>query len=501
MNTSYEANQGKCSLFQFDDSVTENYYDAESHKKMMFDQSRSKLSDLMRNDCDTDTASCLPSAFKKDARKKWLHQFSQKLSQKSILIYSDHKFYVFTGLFHEPYNEDVLNGIISNFLIEIGFSPTASEINFVVNNLRTLAPSKPHFAPANQPDFFLYYNGLVNIHTASLQQNNDGYFATGAIAAYFNPQLINCHPVFDAFLNEITEGNPVMIQRIWEVLAYAISPQYCLRVIFCLIGVGGAGKSVLLRLIQELLTPSLVSDMSIANLTSGRFAVSELENKRVCIASDEGNFNFNEQSAALLKRLSGGGETITADVKQKQQTTFLATAKLLIASNYPIHRSAAAIDPYLRSRMMIIPFIHTVPPEKQDPFLFDKILTERDAIVTRAFFVYLDLKRKNFKFAGEETYCEHLANIATATTSYETIKIFSDNFCIFDETYFITTEELFAAYTAAFPNVLFKSTSAFSRAFLEANYGKIEPKRKHTSDSNFRGFSGVTLRGGNENEF
>lgn len=88
MNTSYEANQGKCSLFQFDDSVTENYYDAESHKKMMFDQSRSKLSDLMRNDCDTDTASCLPSAFKKDARKKWLHQFSQKLSQKSILIYS-----------------------------------------------------------------------------------------------------------------------------------------------------------------------------------------------------------------------------------------------------------------------------------------------------------------------------------------------------------------------------------------------------------------------------
>lgn len=250
-----------------------------------------------------------------------------------------------------------------------------------------------------------------------------------------------------------------------------------------------------------MLTPSLVSDMSIANLTSGRFAVSELENKRVCIASDEGNFNFNEQSAALLKRLSDGGETITADVKQKQQTTFLATAKLLIASNYPIHRSAAAIDPYLRSRMMIIPFIHTVPPEKQDPFLFDKILTERDAIVTRAFFVYLDLKRKNFKFAGEETYCEHLANIATSTTSYETIKIFSDNFCIFDETYFITTEELFAAYTAAFPNVLFKSTSAFSRAFLEANYGKIEPKRKHTSDSNFRGFSGVTLRGGNENEF
>ena len=35
MNTSYEANQGKCSLFQFDDSMTENYYDAESHKKMM----------------------------------------------------------------------------------------------------------------------------------------------------------------------------------------------------------------------------------------------------------------------------------------------------------------------------------------------------------------------------------------------------------------------------------------------------------------------------------
>lgn len=252
---------------------------------------------------------------------------------------------------------------------------------------------------------------------------------------------------------------------------------------------------MLLKVIQELLTPSLVTNMSMANLANRGFAESELENKRVCIASDEGKFNFNEESAAKLKRISGGGETITADVKMKSQTTFVATAKLLVASNYPIHRSASAVDPYLRNRMMIIPFTRTIPIEEQDPNLIEKILNERDAIATEAFYVYRQLMQKNFLFAGNEGYYESLANPATASTSYETVKIFSDMFCDFDSKSFTSTEELFEAYNMAFSTVQFKDSTASSRAFLAANYSRVEPKRKHTSQSNLRGFLGVTLKG------
>lgn len=170
----------------------------------------------------------------------------------------------------------------------------AGDVRFVANNLKAVVPSSPYAAHANHPDYFLYINGLVNVHTGQLQPINPDYFATGAIKANFNPNLADSHPIFDKFLHTITGGDVVLVQRIWEVLAYVISPEYRLRIIFCFIGVGGAGKSVLLKAIQELLTPSLVTNMSMANLANRGFAESELENKRVCIASDAGKFNFNK---------------------------------------------------------------------------------------------------------------------------------------------------------------------------------------------------------------
>lgn len=370
------------------------------------------------------------------------------------------------------------------------------DVAFIDSNLRAVIPAKAQYVQANLPDYFLYKNCLVNVETEKTFSLTPNYFATGAINANFNPNLVNNHPIFDSFLNQITGGDAILTQRIWEILAYTISPEYRLRIIFCFIGVGGAGKSVFLKLIEHLLTPSLVTNMSIANLATREFAESELENKRVCIASDEGKFNFNDESAAKLKRISGGGETITADVKMKSQTTFTVMSKLLIASNYPIHRSASSVDSYLRNRMMIIPFVNSIPQNEQDPYILDKILTERDAIVTHAFYIYKSLMAKKFVFSGDEEYYENLANMATADTSYETIKIFSDKFCVFDSTGFTPTETLFQTYIQSFSMAHFKDTTSFSRAFFEVNQGKVEQKRKHTATTNLRGFVGVTLKNG-----
>ena len=487
--------KSECALFQFLGSPKSETNIAIPSQEKVYAQTYNNITDILFDKSDTNHGFDLPPKPKMSPYKEWLHRFSIKLSKTPLLIYSNNKFYCFNGIYHEPYCTYTFDGIIASLLLDEGISPTSSDIDFIVNNLKYIVPSKSYIGPVNHPEFFLYTNGMVNVHTEQLQPITPYYFATGAINANFSPPLLNCHPVFDRFLNRITGRDNILILRIWEFLAYVISPEYRLRIIFCLIGVGGAGKSVLLKIIQALLTPSLVTNMSMANLATKGFSESELENKRVCIASDEGNFNFNTQSAARLKRISGGGETITSDVKMKAQTTFMVTAKLLVASNYPIHRSAAAIDPYLKSRMKIIPFVHSIPPEEQDPELFNKILNELDAIATTAFYVYKQLMQNNFLFSGDDAYYEHLADVATASTSCETIKFFSDTFCDFDGVSFTSTEALFTSYNAAFPNVPFKDSSAFSRAFLEENYGKIEPKRKHTSNSNLRGFCGVALKG------
>ena len=461
-----------------------------------YDEVSNELSTMLLGEYGTKAAPKLPTGFEKNFRKEWLYKFGNELINTPLLIYSNNNFFTFNGWYHEPYNSNNFYGILSKLLMQKGVTPIYKDVEFIDSNLRAVIPAKAHYIQANLPNYFLYKNCLIHVETEKIFSLNPNYFATGAINANFNPNLVYSHPVFDIFLNRITGGDAVLTQRIWEVLAYAISPEYHLRVIFCFIGIGGAGKSVLLKLIENLLTPSLVTNMSITNLATRGFAESELENKRVCIASDEGKFNFNEESAAKLKRISGGGETITVDVKMKAQTTFTVTAKLLIASNYSIHRSASAVDPYLKNRMMIIPFVNNIPQNEQDPYILNKILAERDAIVTHAFYIYKNLMAKNFMFWGDEAYYENLADMATTDTSYETMRIFSDNFCKFDGTSFTPTETLFQAYTQVFSMAQFKDTTSFSRAFLELNYGKVEQKRKHTAATNLRGFVGVTLRNG-----
>jgi putative DNA primase/helicase len=62
--------------------------------------------------------------------------------------------------------------------------------------------------------------------------------------------------------------------------------------------------------------------------------------------------------------------------------TYTPQFKLLIAGNHkPAIRN---IDEAMRRRMHLIPFTITVPPEKRDPLLTEKLLSERDGILAWA---------------------------------------------------------------------------------------------------------------------
>jgi len=108
----------------------------------------------------------------------------------------------------------------------------------------------------------------VQLHTNSgnTLPLGSSYFATGAINARYNPQLLNTPLMFDNILLNIAGGDYELYNRIWEVIAYILSPEYRYRYIFCFIGVGGSGKSLLLKVIEHLLTPSLTVNIMIMKL-------------------------------------------------------------------------------------------------------------------------------------------------------------------------------------------------------------------------------------------
>lgn len=436
----------------------------------------------------------LPIPFDNDSRKCELYSLALLYIKVNLVLIFCGLYYFFNG-WHYELDTNINSSYIVAEILKKHFKVLLKEdIEFVKNILKANANLHSNSIIPNNPDYILFKNCLLDVNTCCMYQIGSGYFATGAINANFIPSSANQCTLLDDILMNISNNTIELFYILWEVIAYSIMPEFRQRLIFCFIGIGGSGKSMLLKVIENLLTPSLIANMSIQNLVGSRFALSELIGKRVCIASDEGQFKISTESSALLKRISGGGETMTADVKCQNQVTFVSTAKILIASNNAIHISAENVDPFLYKRMIVIPFMNSVPIEQQDMNLIHKILSEKDIIASKAFYVFQNLQRKNFKFSGDEAFFQQMAETITGQYSSDPLTLFSTNFCEFKDNAYTSTIDLFTAFQYNFPFSAYNNISAFSRAFKELNSHRIDFCRKRIDNSNNRGFKGVILK-------
>lgn len=159
-----------------------------------YDEVSNELSTMLLGEYGTESAPELPTGFEKDLRKEWLYKFSNELINTSLLIYSNNKFFTFNGCYHEPYNINNFYGILSKLLIQKGVNPMCKDVAFIDSNLRAVIPAKARYVQANLPNYFLYKNCLINVETEEIFSLNPNYFATGAINANFNPNLVYSHP-------------------------------------------------------------------------------------------------------------------------------------------------------------------------------------------------------------------------------------------------------------------------------------------------------------------
>lgn len=159
-----------------------------------------------------------------------------------------------------------------------------------------------------------------------------------------------------------------------------------------LIGKGGSGKSLLLNLIQYMFTGDEfnmnVSSVSVANINSprGSFFLSSLYNSYINII---GEVSEDERLDSEQMKWILGGDTITAEFKNKPMFTFRNKAMFWIASNH---------IPYIRDnneaslrRFRIIKFNNTFI-SKPDYTLYDKMKKEAVVWLKKCIAVYINHK-------------------------------------------------------------------------------------------------------------
>lgn len=245
-------------------------------------------------------------------------------------------------------------------------------------------------------DYLSFQNGLLHLESLTPCQHHPDCLTTYTIQGNYIGLSAQC-PTFDKFLYEATGGDISLAQRIYQMIGYIISPRLDRKVLFLLQGVPNSGKTLLTSFIESLFNKEAVFSLDIERY-EGKFNISELIGKALCISPDMSGKPLSRSLVSKLKQLTGK-DTIGAERKHKSMVTFRNTAKILLGTNYPLF--TAEKEEGLAERVVTIPFRYAPPKSQRDPSLLDKLKNETSAVVSKAIILYQTMEMSGADFAGE----------------------------------------------------------------------------------------------------
>ena len=234
--------------------------------------------------------------------------------------------------------------------------------------------------------------GVVDLKTGRRRTNDRADRMTKVTAA--SPGDIETHacPTWRQFLVEVTGGDAELQTYLQRMAGYALTGSTQEHALFFMYGTGANGKSVFLNTLATIL-----GDYA-TNAPMDTFMESRADRHPTDMASLRGarlvSAIETEQgrrwAESKIKNLTGG-DKISARFMRQDFFEFFPQFKLIIAGN---HRPAIRnIDEAMRRRLHLIPFTVTVPPDRRDKHLQQKLLAEGGGILAWAIQGCLDWQR------------------------------------------------------------------------------------------------------------
>lgn len=242
-------------------------------------------------------------------------------------------------------------------------------------------------------------NGVFNLETGELMPHNPRFRFTYQVNASYlqDPEYINC-PTFEAFCRSSLDGDTQKRQLLLEIIGYICSDLTVGKCAFFLQGQPNSGKSIVAEFVGRLFDPSLVSNVPLHQL-GDRFSRAELAGKKVNIAGEIAGRALRDIS--LFKSVTGS-DRIMGELKGRDPFYFTPQCKLLFAGNTLPRTTEADTTAAFANRLVILLFNQSIPPEKQDKSLLDRLWKEADSIVTLSLHALQNLMDRNFVFTQPE---------------------------------------------------------------------------------------------------
>ncbi|WHY75725.1 phage/plasmid primase, P4 family [Neobacillus sp. WH10] len=230
-------------------------------------------------------------------------------------------------------------------------------------------------------------NGVIDLKTGELLQHERDLLLTKMSPIKYD-STVDC-PNWKSFLRSIfltPAGNPdtELIEYLQKAIGYSLTGITKEQIMFFLFGNGRNGKSTFINVIQDLMgdyAKQTNSDTFLKKKNDSGINndVARLDGARFvsAVESEEGQ----QLSEALVKQITGG-EKMSARFLRQEYFEFTPEFKVFFTTNHkPIVKGG---DKGIWRRIKLVPFTVTIPDEKVDPDLPEKLKAEMPGILSWA---------------------------------------------------------------------------------------------------------------------
>jgi len=221
-------------------------------------------------------------------------------------------------------------------------------------------------------------NGTVDLRTGVLHEHRaEDLLSKQTNFAYDERALC---PLWEAFVLQVMGGDEGMVAFLQRALGYSITGLTDEQVLFFLYGDGANGKSVFVEVVMEVFGPygqKAPTEM----LVERRFSaipndIARLAGARLAVAAEASEGVALDE--ARVKDLTGGDKLVARFMRQ-DLFQFDPTHTLWAYGNHiPLIRGT---DDGIWRRLQIVPFDVSIPEERRDPMLKQKLLSEGAGIL------------------------------------------------------------------------------------------------------------------------
>lgn len=221
-------------------------------------------------------------------------------------------------------------------------------------------------------------SGIVNLQTRELMPHDPMHHMTKKTSV--GPDAESGCPLWLKFLAEATDRDVLLQAYLQRVCGYALTGITREHAMFFAYGTGRNGKGVFLNTIVSIMGDYAMTadpDTFTSSGTGKHLTVlARLQGARLVVAQEtEEGVPWAE---ARIKSITGG-DPITANYMRQDHFTYLPQFKLFMAGNHK--PGLKSVDEAIKARFNLVPFVVTIPKERRDEKLTEKLAAERPAIL------------------------------------------------------------------------------------------------------------------------